>query len=451
VDDMSATIELAGFAGGTYRPGDEGYDEARRIYNGLIDRRPALIARCTGVEDVAAAIAAGRAGGLELAIRGGGHSVAGRGTTDGGVMVDLSLLKAIDVDPDARTVRAGGGVNWGELNEATQAHGLAVTGGVISTTGIAGLTLGGGLGWLMPKHGLALDNLLSAEVVLADGRVVTASEEEHPDLFWALRGGGGNFGVVTTFEYRLHEVGPLVTGGRVFHPLDAARDLLRFFRELVATSPDELMSVCALVPAPDGSGAKLCGIAVCHVGPPEQAERDLAPLLAHGSPVLAQIEPMPYTALNAALDDGFPYGSLNYWKSGFLDELPDEAIDALVDGFARCESPLGKVIVEGVHGAVTRVPVDATACELRRFGFNCVLTNIWTDPATTDANIAWTRETYESFRPYASPLRYVNYFSADDDAALRAAYGTNFDRLSQVKRLYDPDNVFRLNANIPPA
>src|SRR5262249_1469679 len=253
-------------------------------------------------------------------------------------------------------------------------------------------TLGGGLGWLMPKHGLALDNLISAEVVTADGRVLTASEDEHPDLFWGLRGGGGNFGVVTTFEYRLHKVGPEVVGGLTIQPPDAARALFRSFREGAHDVPDELMTVAALVPAPDGSGAKLAGVAVCHVGPPEQVERDLAPLFAHGSPVMNTIGPMPYTALNAMLDEGFPHGSLNYWNASFLDELPDEAIDAMVDGFARCESPLGKIILEGFHGAVTRVPLDATACALRRTGFNCVITNVWFDSTETEANIAWTRE-----------------------------------------------------------
>jgi FAD/FMN-containing dehydrogenase len=284
--------------------------------------------------------------------------------------------------------------------------------------------------------------------------VLTASEDENADLFWALRGGGGNFGVVTTFEYRLHEVGPEVVGGLIVHPLDAAGDLLRFFAEWQHGLPDELMTVAALVHAPDGSGAKLGGVAVCHVGPPEQAERDLAPLLSFGAPVLTQIGPMPYTAVNQMLDGAYPYGSLNYWKSGFLDTLPGDAIDALVDGFARCEAPLGSIVLEGFHGAVTRVPVDATACELRRSGVNVVITNVWLDPSTTEANVAWTRETYASgIEPFASQFRYLNYFSDDDvgDAPLHAAYGTNLGRLAQVKRAYDPDNVFRLNVNIAPA
>ena len=350
---MASRIE--GFAGDQFAPGDDGYDEARRVYNGLIDRQPGLIARATGPADVAAAIAAARAQGLEVSVKGGGHSVAGRALTDGGLMIDLSGLKAIDVDADARTVTAGPGVIWGELNEATQAHGLAVTGGVISTTGIAGLTLGGGLGWLMPKYGLALDNLLSAEVVLADGRVLTASADENADLFWGLRGGGGNFGVVTSFTYGLHEVGPTITGGLIAHPLAAAGEFLRFYREWTAGIPDELMAVAALVDAPDGSGAKLGAVAVCHIGPPEQAERDLAPLLGFGTPAMTQIGPMPYAVLNGMLDGSYPYGSLNYWKSDFLAELSDGAIDTLVETYASRPVPLGGVVIEHFHGQVTRV------------------------------------------------------------------------------------------------
>jgi FAD/FMN-containing dehydrogenase len=445
--------KLVGFAGEQFVAGDARYDDARAIYNGLIDKRPALIARCTGTADITAAIAAARERGLELSVRGGGHNVAGRALVDGGLVVDLSGLKAIEVDAATRRVRAGGGVTWGELNEATQRHGLAVTGGVISTTGIAGLTLGGGIGWLMPKYGLALDNLVSAEVVAADGRVLRASEDENDDLFWALRGGGGNFGVVSTFEYELHNVGPTVVGGRIIYPLSAAGDLLRFFREWAPALPDDAMAAFALLRPPDGSGARLAGVVVCHIGPPERAERDLAPLVAHGTPLLTEIGPLPYSVQNTLLDDGFPQGSLNYWRSRFLDDVADGAIDAMVDDFARCEAPFVKIILESVHGRVCRIPVDATACELRRPGFNCVITNVWFDPETTEENIVWTREAHDAITPFGSSLRYVNYLSADElgDAQLREAYGTNLDRLRQVKRTYDPDNVFRQNLNIPPA
>jgi FAD/FMN-containing dehydrogenase len=447
---MATRIE--GFAGAQFAPGDDGYDDARRVYNGLIDRQPGLIARATGTTDVVAAVAAARAQGLELSVKGGGHSVAGRALTDGGLMLDLSGLKAIDVDAGARTVTAAPGVIWGELNEATQAHGLAVTGGVISTTGIAGLTLGGGLGWLMPKFGLALDNLLSAEVVVADGRVLTANADENPDLFWALRGGGGNFGVVTSFTYGLHEVGPEITGGLIVHPLPAAADLLRFYRDWTAGIPDEVMAVAALVDAPDGSGAKLGGVALCHIGPPEQAQRDLAPLLEFGTPAMSQIGPMPYAVLNGMLDGAYPYGSLNYWKSSFLGDLSDGAIELLVESYADRPAPLGGVVIEHFHGQVTRVPVEATACELRSPGYQVALTTTWVDPEQTDAAIAWTRELHDGLRPYASGFRYVNYLADDDGVEMvSAVYATNAARLVELKRKYDPDNVFRLNLNIAPA
>jgi FAD/FMN-containing dehydrogenase len=445
--------KLAGFAGDQFAADDAGYDDARKLYNGLIDKRPALIARCAGTTDIAAAIGAARERSLELSVRGGGHNVAGRALVEGGLVVDLSGMKAIEVDAGARRVHAGGGVNWGELNKATQAHGLAVTGGVISTTGIAGLTLGGGIGWLMPKYGLALDNLVSAEVVTADGRVLTASEDENADLFWALRGGGGNFGAVSTFEFQLHEVGPTITGGRIVYPLSAAGELLRFFREWAPALPDEAMAAFALLRAPDDAGTNLAGVVVCHIGSPDQAERDLAPLLGHGSPVLTEIGPLPYSVQNTLIDEGFPHGSLNYWRSRFLDDFPDGAVDALVEAFGRAEAPLAKIILESVHGQVCRIPVDATACELRRPGFNCVITNVWLDPGTTEANIAWTREAFEALSPFGSSLRYVNYLSADElgDAELSSVYGANLDRLRQVKRMYDPDNIFRQNLNIPPA
>jgi FAD/FMN-containing dehydrogenase len=449
---MPDTIE--GFEGSQFAPGDDGYDDARRVYNALIDRRPGLIVRPTGAQDVAAAVAAAREQGLEISVKGGGHSVAGRALTDGGLMIDLSGLKRIDVDPDSRTARADPGVIWAELNEATQAYGLAVTGGVISTTGIAGLTLGGGLGWLMPKFGLALDNLLSAEVVTADGRVLTASADENPDLFWALRGGGGNFGVVTSFTYRLHEVGPTVTGGLVIHPLPAARDLLHLYREWTAGIPDELMAVGALVDAPDGSGAKLAGVAVCHIGTPEQAERDLAPLLGFGTPVLSQIGPIPYAALNGMLDAGYPYGSLNYWKSDFLPELSDGAIDMLIEEYADRPAPLGGVVIEHFHGEVTRVPVEATACEMRNAGYQVALTTTWTDPGQTDAAVAWTRDVHDRLQPFASGFRYVNYLADDDDTdedMVTHVYAANAARLADVKRAYDPDNVFHVNMNVVPA
>jgi FAD/FMN-containing dehydrogenase len=443
---------IEGFSGELIEPGDPAYDEARQVHNGLVDKRPALIARARGTADVVAALNAARVHEWEVSIRGGGHNVAGTAVSDGGLMLDLSLMKGIHVDPAAKTVRAQGGVLWRELNRESQLHGLAVTGGAISTTGVAGLTLGGGLGWLMTKFGLASDNLLSVELVTADGSVLTVSADEHPDLFWALRGGGGNFGVATSFEFRLHPVGPMITGGLVAHPIEAAGDLLRFMRDFAADLPDELMFVAGVVHAPDGSGAPLAAAGVCHCGTLEQAEADLKPLLEFGSPVLNMIGPMPYEAVCQMLDDAYPRGALNYWKSAFLSELSDGAIDTMVERFASCPSPMTAMIVEHFHGEVSRVPVDATAVPHRQPGYNLVITGVWTDPATTDENIDWTRETYDAFAPFAADRRWLNYLPAgeDDDTGLRAVFGPNYERLVALKTKYDPHNVFHLNANIEP-
>jgi FAD/FMN-containing dehydrogenase len=440
------------FAGDLLRPNDPGYDESRRIHNGMIDKRPVLIARCRSTADVAAAVDHARREGLELSVRGGGHNVAGRAVTEGGLMIDLSLMREVEVDPSAGTARAQGGATWGDVDRATQRHGLAVTGGMISSTGIGGLTLGGGLGWLMGKHGLTVDNLLSAEVVTADGCVVTASDDEHPDLFWALRGGGGNFGVVSTFEYRLHPVGPMVTGFRIAHPFAAAEELLRFYRDFTASMGDELTINAALVHSPDGSGTPLAGLTGCHVGPAGQAERELAPLLEFGSPVDVLAGPMEYAIVNSLLDAAYPRGALNYWKSSFLDGFSDEAIAAMVARFAPCPSPTSSFVIENLHGAATRVPADATAVPFRDPGYNFLITSVWFDPAENDRNVAWTREVFDAMQPHVVRRAYVNYL-ADDEAGedrIRAAYGANYDRLREVKARYDPANLFRLNQNIPP-
>jgi FAD/FMN-containing dehydrogenase len=447
--------ELAGLealSGAVLRPGETGYEEARRCFNGLIDKRPALIAQCLGEADIADAIAYARGAGLEIAIRGGGHNVAGRSATDGGLLIDLSRMRGIYVDPSARTARVQSGVSWGQLNRETQLHGLAVTGGLISTTGIAGLTLGGGLGWLMPKFGLATDNLLSARVVTADGRTVTASEQENADLFWGLRGAGANYGVVSSFEFGLHEVGPMITGGLVAHPFDAAADVLRFYRDFTADAPDELMTFAGVGHAPDGSGAKIALVLACHTGAPEQAEEDLRPLREFGSPIMVELGPLPYTVMNSLLDAAYPTGSLNYWKSAFVSGLTDEAIDELLARFAVAPSPMTAALFEHFHGEVTRVPVDATAVPHREPGFNLLVTSVWTEPAATEENVAWTKETFAAMEPFAVARRYLNYFSEDDvgDDPVRAAYGPNYDRLVELKRKYDPQNLFHLNVNIPP-
>ena len=361
---MSAVTEqelasLEAFSGEILRPGENGYDEARRGFNGLIDKRPALIARCRGEADIADAIAFARDAGLEISVRGGGHSVAGRCFTEGGLMIDLSLMKGIYVDPSTRIARVQPGVNWSELNRETQLHGLAVTGGLISTTGISGLTLGGGLGWLMAKFGLATDNLLSARVVTADGRTLTASEQENADLFWGLRGGGGNFGVVSSFEYRLHEVGPTVTGGLVAHPFDAAGDVLRFFRDFTADAPDELLTFAGVGHAPDGSGAKIALAVACHVGAPEQAEEDLRPLREFGSPIMVELGPLPYTAMNSLLDAALPNGQPQLLEV----RLPQRALGR---GHRRAARPLRGVSVADDRGPLRALPRRGDAGAGRR-------------------------------------------------------------------------------------
>jgi FAD/FMN-containing dehydrogenase len=433
----------ASFAGQLLSPGERGYDEARAVHNGLVDKQPGLIARCQSAADVAAAIGLAHRLQLEISVRGGGHGVAGHCVTDGGVMVDLSGMKAISVDPVARTVMAGAGVTWGELNDATHHHGLATTGGVVSTTGIAGLTLGGGLGYLMGKYGLAADNLLAADVVTADGACRRASADTEPDLFWALRGGGGGVGVITSFEYRLHPVAE-VTGGIIAHPLNEATAMMRFWRDYATEAPDEVVTFAGLVHAPDGSGVPLAAIVVSHCGTAEQAALDLAPLLEFGSPAISAIDRMPYPAVNTMLDAAFPRGALNYWKSSFMRELDDDLFRLIVEHFRQAPSPMSGLLFEHLHGAVTRVAVDATAVQHRKPGFNLILTSVWTDRAATDANIAWTRGAFDAMRPHFLDRRYVNYLDADDaSGAASSAFGPNEQRLAEIRRRYDPGGVFR--------
>jgi FAD/FMN-containing dehydrogenase len=437
------------FSGDLLQPADAAYDSARRVHNGLIDRKPALIARCRGAADVIDAIGFARAAGLEIAVRGGGHNVGGRATVDGGAMIDLSPMRGVVVDPQRRRATAQGGVLWREFNRETQLYGLATTGGVVSTTGIAGLTLGGGFGWLMPKYGYALDNLRAADVVTADGKLLRASDTEHPDLFWAIRGGGGNFGIVTSFEYALHEVGPTVYGGLVVHPFARAKEVFHFFREASASASDDEMMVAALLTGPDGS--KAAGIAVCHVGQPAAAEKAFKPLKAFGPPIMDTIGPVPYAVFNTVLDASFPRGALNYWKAQFLKSLSDEAIDALIAAFDRCPTPMGQVLVEHFHGAGTRVPLDATACTLRSGGYNAAIIGQWADAGQTPACTAWTRESFASLQPFLSATRYVNYLGDEDqENAAASIYGPNLRRLQQVKAVYDPGNVFHRNVNITP-
>ena len=345
---------------------------------------------------------------------------------------------------------AQGGVLWRELNRAAHAHGLATTGGVVSSTGIAGLTLGGGEGWLMGRYGMTVDNLLAVELVTADGDVRTVNDQHDPDLFWALRGGGGNFGVATAFEYRAHPV-DTVLGGMVLHPLDRAADAWSFYRQFTAEASDELTVFFGLVHAPDGSGTKMAAMPLCHCGPdPAQADAEVAPLRRFGPPAVDVVERMPYPRINTLLDEAFPKGALSYWKSAFLRELSDDVISVMVDRFACCPSAMTAMVLNPFHGAVNRVPVDAMAMPHRQFGYSLAILGQWAERADNDANIAWTRQTFEALRPYMVEQSYVNDLSADDGNLIRWAYGPNWDRLVDIKRRYDPENVFHLNQNVNP-
>jgi FAD/FMN-containing dehydrogenase len=452
---MSSLAEAIGqvapsFTGQLLQPADAPYDECRRVHNGLINKHPAAIARCHGVADVVDAVKLARTLDLDVAVRGGGHNVAGHASIDNGLLIDLSPMKGIHVDVHARTARAQGGVLWKELNRETQVHGLATTGGVVGSTGIAGLTLGGGLGWLMPKYGLALDNLCAADLVMADGRVLRASADENADLFWAIRGGGGNFGIAASLEYDLHNVGPIITGGVVAHPLPRALDVLKFFRDTCAHLPDEMMCLAGLQTAPDGSNAKLVAIVAAHCGSLDQGEAAVRPLKAFGPPVMDALGPIPYCALNNMLDPAFPKGALNYWKAQFLTDLSDEAIRTLVKSFEACPSPMSHIIIEHFHGAASRVPVANSACALRTTGFNVVILSQWTSTGDTERGVAWARDTFSALTPYLAPMRYLNYLENDAVDPAAVAYGPNLQRLRALKTKFDPDNFFRQNVNILP-
>jgi hypothetical protein len=447
-DDALATLQSR-FRGQLLRPSDAGYDDARQLWNAMIDKHPALIARCTTADDVAAAVRFARERSLPLSVKGGGHGVAGTAVCEGGLMIDLSLMNEVIVDPDTRTARAGGGATWGGFDAATQAHGLATTGGIIPSTGVGGLTLGGGLGVLMRRFGLACDNLLAAEVVLADGSVATASETEHPDLFWALRGGGGNFGVVTAFTFQVHPVGPMVLGGFVVHPFAAAREVCRFHREITPTAPDELATYLGFATFPDGQ--PVVAFVFGYTGDLDEGERVLAPLRNFGQPVLDTVGSLPYTELQALFAPSYPPGLHNYWKGNFLTELTDEAIEILIEQFAETPSAYASMGIEHLGGAVARVDPAATAFPERDAHYSLLITPAWEDPAETERCIQWGRETWNRIQPYAKESVYVNYVGLGEEDRVRAVYGANYARLADVKAVYDPDNLFRANHNIAPA
>jgi FAD/FMN-containing dehydrogenase len=440
------------FLGKFVQPSDAGYDDVRRVHNGLIDKRPALIARCQGLGDVADAVKVARSLNLEIAGRGGGHNVAGRASIDGGIMIDLSAMKGILVDPRQKVARAQGGVLWTEFNRETQVHGLATTGGVVGSTGNAGLTLGGGLGWLMPKYGLALDNLRAADMVLADGSVVRASRDENPDLFWAIRGGGGNFGIAASLEYDLHQVGPIITGGLVAHPIANGAAVLRMVREEASKAPDEMMVAAGILHAPDGSGMKMVGVLAAHCGPLADGEKAVANIKKFGPPAMDHMGPIPYCAQNGLLDGAFPKGALNYWKAQFVSDLSDECIRVLLAQYDAAPSPMCQIVLEHFHGKASRIPVGETACAMRVTGYNVVIIGEWADPRDTERCRNWVRATHDALKAFHVPLRYGNYLE-DDPSGDSAAevYGANYARLRQVKKQYDPENVFHVNVNIPPA
>ena len=439
-----------GFRGELIQGGHPAYETARRVWNGNIDRRPALIARCTGVADVQRAVEFAQRLGLVVSVRGGGHSAPGYGTNDGGLVIDLSPMKGIRVDPQRRTVRAEGGVLWRELDRETQVFGLATTGGTVSNTGIAGLTLGGGLGWLMGKHGLTIDNLISADVVTADGTVRQASATENPDLFWALRGGGGNFGVVTSFEYRLHPV-TQVLGGLVLYPLDQAPAVLRFYRDYCPSLPDEAEASAALLTAPQGM--PVVALLLGYNGSIEDGEKVLGPARRFGTPMADLVGPVPYAARQTMLDaPNAEHGLHRYWRSAFTEQISDRLIDAVVEGASRFTSSLSALIIFYMHGAATRpLPTD-TAFSARRAQWDFDAIGQWADGATSERHIAWVRGLWTQFEPDLLGKAYVNHLAADDrPEVVRASFGENYARLRQLKTVYDPTNLFRVNANISPA
>ncbi len=442
--------------GAVIEAGDDGYDEARTVYNAMIDRRPRVVVRCSDAGDVMAAVDFARENGLDLAVRGGGHSVPGFGTVDDGVVADLSGMRGVRVDPATRSARAEGGATWGDFNHATGAFGLATTGGIISTTGVGGLTLGGGIGYLTRGHGLSCDNLLSADVVTADGRMVRASASENEDLFWALRGGGGNFGVVTSFEFGLYPVANIYGGVRFFE-LEETANVLRFYREFIADAPPQLGAFPAFQIAPplpfipeERHGDTFIAMVACWSGAPEMGERVLAPI-REVAPIVAEfVDTMPYAAINSLFDALVPPGLQHYWKANFVTELTDKAIEAHVEHGPKVPAVNSTVHIYPINGATHDVAPEATAFAYREANFATVIAGMWPDPADNEANISWVRSYYDATAPESEEGGYINFMSGDDQERIKANYRGNYERLVDVKRKYDPDNLFHLNQNIRP-
>jgi FAD/FMN-containing dehydrogenase len=437
--------------GRVLRSDDDEFEAARHIWNGMIDRRPDVIVRAAGAADVVAAVTFAREENLPLAIRGGGHSASGSSVSDGGLMLDLSLMKGIRVDPARRTARAQAGLTWAEFDAETQAFGLATTGGVVSTTGIAGLTLGGGIGWLGRTHGLSCDNVLSVDIVTADGELRTASPDENADLFWAVRGGGGNFGVVTSFDYRLHQVGPSVLAGLLVWPRSMAPDVLRAYREFTRSAPENASAYAGLGTSPDG--APIVVVIGFHHGPTEEGNVLFAPLRRLGPPMADMLQPMPYTAAQQMLDALNPPGNRIYWKSSILRDLDDDVLDTIVDQSQSIPSPHTVALIEFYGGAINRVGPQDTAYPLRDATYSLNAISSWTDPSQDAQNIAWARTIWDVVQPFSPGSVYVNFLGVGDqgEERVRAAYGPNYSRLATIKAKHDPTNLFRLNHNIKPA
>jgi FAD/FMN-containing dehydrogenase len=453
-----SVMEIPGFLGDLLEADDERFERARQIWNGEIQRRPALIARCAGTADVLAAVRLARERDLPIAIRGGAHAVAGHAMCDDGLVIDLSEMTGVRVDPLAGTVRAQGGCLWRHVDHESQAFGLAVTGGIVTHTGIGGLTLGGGIGHLMRRFGLTIDNLLACDLVTADGEFLVASQDEHPELFWALRGGGGNFGIVTSFKYRLHPVGPTVLAGVLAWPMTEAGEVLRFFRDFVAHASDELGIMANLRLAPplpifpdELHGRPIVGVVVCYVGPIEEGERVLRPLREFKTPILDAVGPKPYLAHQAMFDPAYPHGRHYYWKSWRLPPLSDAAIDVIVEQATAITSPLSAIPIFTLGGAVARVEDDATAFTGRSAAHDINIVASWLpDDPEPERHKAWARTTWKAMRPYADGV-YVNFMSDEPTTHVQIAYGDRkYAQLTALKSKYDPLNVFRFNQNIPP-
>jgi FAD/FMN-containing dehydrogenase len=445
---MKTELQQLKINGTVLQSDDAEYDNARKVWNGMIDRKPALIAQCANADDISECVRFAKRNNMIVSVKGGGHNVAGNAVCDGGLMIDLSKMKEIKVDVANKTATAEPGVILREFDAATIANGLATTGGTVSDTGLAGLTLGGGLGWLMGKYGITVDNLLGAEMVLANGDQVTVDEDNHSDLFWAIRGGGGDFGIVSKFKYQLHSFGPNVKAGMILYPMEQAKSVMKFYREYARTAPDELMAYSGFIVTPDGLPVTM--LLPAWLGDLEEADKHLAPLRAFGTPLADMVTEMPYTALQSILDAAAPTGIRRYWKSGYFTDLSDELLDIVLKYVATRPSPMSPVLFLHIRGAAARTPTEATAFGNRRDQWDSDIISQWLDATDDDKNIKWTRNFWNEIEPLTNGV-YVNHLGGDDNPRIANAYGPNFERLKAIKKKYDPDNFFRMNNNIKPA